>query len=431
MLCLVHVQYHGDDRQSTASTGTFFEISLSLSLCAISNSTEISILPWIVVKMIHEGNIELTDLENGAHAITMREDNDRSSCQKDVDSLGKEDPLDSNHFDLDGDDGESIQLLKDRYGVEIRSLCASYAFAQKEISMLNMELAKSRQEMEEQSIEAKKDIERLRIQNEKYVEALKKEAMKMHLQYEKHMIDPRMKAMLHKYTRLSDPSKGVTFARYVCTGPGKQSLFNLEKCRKGTSVLNELRLQGRTKLIYGKYQVLLVKHKALYREVNHLKNLLRKKYQKEYESITDRFEWYANKMQELIHEMERLEEEKEDLSQRLSQEIQQGKEKVKMIEDLKISERLISNKYKNVHQELHQRNSKDAEIKMFLQSCLYTMKKSKACGRDSTSLPSTENEVQALLKKVQDTQGGLDTTNMSLSDVHEFISLLVQRMNSL
>lgn len=328
----------------------------------------------------------------------------------------------------------SVQVERDRYRSEISSLSTSYSLAQKEISLLNMELARARHAIEEQSIQATRAMEQERLHHEEEIKKVKDDSIRMYQECQKHMIDPKMKALFLKYTRLSNPSKGVTFARYLCPGPGYKDFFCLQNRRKSTkcsSVLNELRLQGRAKILYARHQSLLDKHRDVCGEVIRLKKLLRKKYQSEFDSIRKQFESYNTTINLLVETLERLEDEKNTLSLKLSKEVTHGKQQDRLIEDLKISERLITNKYRNIKIQTEEQNSKDMELKMFLQSCLYAMKKStiesQSCMETATLL---DQGIQTLVEKVQIACGGVDIYNLTPSDVHAFISLLVRRMNS-
>lgn len=332
------------------------------------------------------------------------------------------------------DDTHEDSVLKDRYRVEIESLCTSYSLAQKEISLLNIELAKARQALEEQSLQAEQAIKEERLERGEEVRNIKEQAAKTLEECQKHMLDPKMKAMFRKYLRLSNPSQGVTFARYLCPGPGHRDFFSLgkrSKSKKCNHVLNEIRLQGRTKILYAKHQSLLVKHKDACNHINHLKALLQKKYQKEFDSINKELEGYSMHINKLVETIECLKDEKDFLSLKLSQERTQGKELERRIEDLKISERLITNKYKSITRDIEEQNSKDVEMKMFLQSCLYAMKKSgQAHHNTKGKLPVSFGQYsKTLLEKVEASHGGIDIKNLSTSDVHAFVSLLVQRMN--
>lgn len=356
------------------------------------------------------------------------------SCDQDnIVGSGSVDPDESPHQgEHSAKHDESI--LRDRYRVEIESLCTSYSLAQKEKSLLTTELAKARQTLEEQSLQAEQTLNNERLQHEQAIKSVKEQSMKVQQEYQKHMLDPKVKALFRKYLRLSNPSKGVTFARYFWPGPGHRDFFSLEKKKKSatcSSVLNEIRLQSRTKILYGKYQSLLAKHKEACNQVNHLKGSLRKKYQKEFDSIVKEFEMYSTQINLLAEKVDCLKEENKSLSLKLSQEITRGKQQERRIEDLKISERLITNKYRNTKRNMEEQNSKDIEMKMFLQSCLYSMKKSNRELQHGQMPISFDRDVKALLEKAQSAGDGIDTKNLSTSDVHAFVSLVVQRMNSL
>lgn len=329
------------------------------------------------------------------------------------------------------------KVLKDRYQTEIKRLCSSHSFAQNQISMLNAELASTRQMMEAIDKQAREDINRQTLEHRKEIDLIRTEVRRMHEEYERRIIDPRMKSMLHKYMRLSNPSKGVTLTRYLCTGPRQKNILSLDRfgrATKRTSVLNEIRLQGRTKILFAKYQSLLTNHKALRKEMDYVKGLLRKKYQIEYESIVKRFAAYDHRIKDLLERTIDLQNEKERLCVQLSKATQHQKQLEKTIEDQKISERLVRNKYDKIKIDNEDQKSKDLEFKMFLQSCLYTVKKS-LCASDSKqkslSPPrSLRNSIQTLLENVEGIEGGIAVENLSVQDVHAFLSLLVHRMNS-
>lgn len=123
---------------------------------------------------------------------------------------------------------------------------------------------------------------------------------------------------------------------------------------------------------------------------------------------------------------------------------------VAAINDLKVSLRLAENKSRRLEYQLQEQDDDNVELRLFLQSSLHTMNKqahadkrgsppSKLklenatcvdCTTPSTGTGKGRNaKVKRLLERVKASDGGVDVTNLTVSEVQGFLSLLVHRMN--
>ena len=104
-----------------------------------------------------------------------------------------------------------------------------------------------------------------------------------------------------------------------------------------------------------------------------------------------------------------------------------------VIDKMNVSLRLAENKARRLEFELQEQDDDELDLRLFLQSSLYTMNKQARSNKQEgiSETATTKNvKVKRLLERVKASAAGIDVTNLSVSDVQGFLSLLVRRMNA-
>ena len=105
-----------------------------------------------------------------------------------------------------------------------------------------------------------------------------------------------------------------------------------------------------------------------------------------------------------------------------------------VIEKMNVSLRLAGNKSRRLEFQLQEQEDNDLDLRLFLQSSLYTMNKKarakKQEGTPQTTVTERNVKVKRLLERVKASDTGIDVTNLSVSEVQGFLSLLVRRMDA-
>lgn len=129
----------------------------------------------------------------------------------------------------------------------------------------------------------------------------------------------------------------------------------------------------------------------------------------------------------------RLEAELKRLHGDVSRLQEENSRQADIVEKMNVSLRLAENKSRRLEFELQEQDDNELDLRLFLQSSLYTMNKhARAKNQDGTlETAATKNvRVKRLLERVKASDTGIDVTNLSVSDVQGFLSLLVRRMNA-
>ena len=129
----------------------------------------------------------------------------------------------------------------------------------------------------------------------------------------------------------------------------------------------------------------------------------------------------------------RLEAELKRLHGDVSRLQEENSRQAEIVEKMNVSLRLAENKSRRLEFELQEQDDNELDLRLFLQSSLYTMNKhARAKNQDGTlETAATKNvRVKRLLERVKASDTGIDVTNLSVSDVQGFLSLLVRRMNA-
>jgi hypothetical protein len=129
----------------------------------------------------------------------------------------------------------------------------------------------------------------------------------------------------------------------------------------------------------------------------------------------------------------RLEAELKRLHGDVSRLQEENSRQADIVEKMNVSLRLAENKSRRLEFELQEQDDNELDLRLFLQSSLYTMNKhARAKHQDGTlETAATKNvRVKRLLERVKASDTGIDVTNLSVSDVQGFLSLLVRRMNA-
>lgn len=129
----------------------------------------------------------------------------------------------------------------------------------------------------------------------------------------------------------------------------------------------------------------------------------------------------------------RLEAELKRLHGDVSRLQEENSRQADIVEKMNVSLRLAENKSRRLEFELQEQDDNELDLRLFLQSSLYTMNKhARAKNQDGTlETAATKNvRVKRLIERVKASDTGIDVTNLSVSDVQGFLSLLVRRMNA-
>lgn len=129
----------------------------------------------------------------------------------------------------------------------------------------------------------------------------------------------------------------------------------------------------------------------------------------------------------------RLEAELKRLHGDVSRLQEENSRQADIVEKMNMSLRLAENKSRRLEFELQEQDDNELDLRLFLQSSLYTMNKhARAKNQDGTlETAATKNvRVKRLIERVKASDTGIDVTNLSVSDVQGFLSLLVRRMNA-
>lgn len=129
----------------------------------------------------------------------------------------------------------------------------------------------------------------------------------------------------------------------------------------------------------------------------------------------------------------RLEAELKRLHGDVSRLQEENSRQADIVEKMNVSLRLAENKSRRLEFELQEQDDNELDLRLFLQSSLYTMNKhARAKNQDGTlETAATKNvRVKRLLERVKASDTGIDVTNLSVSDMQGFLSLLVRRMNA-
>ena len=328
---------------------------------------------------------------------------------------------------------------KIQHHFELKVLQNLLNHAQKSNLILRCELRKTKERLAEVEEKALAKEERIKEEHGRCIESMKRDMIRVHETYQKHIIDPSMMAMFRKYTRLANQSTGFVFATFDCMKQcQRRRVSRRHQAIKNTVWKNHIRTESSMKVLYSKNKSIQRQNKGLGKEVERLKGKLRMKYQSEFQTILNAVE----KQKEYINRQREKETEYKNrvsgLEEGLVTSRQESYKQKKVIEDLKMCHRSAESKYRHLEHKILRQDEKDIELRLFLQSCLYALKtsgsdvKGEQDGKVIREPKSTAERISNLIQKVKNaTNNSIDISNLSVSDVMAFISLLLHRMNTM
>jgi len=330
----------------------------------------------------------------------------------------------------------NINLEKIQHRFELNVLENLLNHAQNSNKILRYELRRAKEQMAEVEKKALVREERIKDEHDKRIESMERDMIRVHETYQKHIIDPSMMAMYRKYTRLANQSTGFVFATFDCMkGCQRRRVSRRHQTIKNAVWKNHVRTESSVKILYSKNKSIQRQNKGLRKEVETLQGKLRMKYQSEFQTILNTIE----KQKEYINRQKEKEIEYKsrvsDLEEGIVASRQESDKQKRVIEDLKMCHRSTESKYRRLEHKMSSQNEKDIELMLFLQSCLHTLKSADSDLREKGDKvicqPTTTAErITNLIQKVKNTtNNSMDISNLSISDVMAFVSLLVNRMN--